>query len=185
MLIGSWATRPRPGHRQLAGERPRAEQHRPRHPRPRCRAARRRRARRCRCSIVGRDDHRPAGHHQHHALDGLRAHRVHGGRVRVGELHRLRRPRDGCCHPGRRPTAGRRRRRSPRSTASRRPPRHRRRSCGTGAEASWLKVTSAALVLDAVEDRLCRGSTLVEPPCQVRVQPPAWLPMLSALLPAT
>ena len=29
------------------------------------------------------------------------------------------------------------------------------------------------------------GMTLVEPPCQVRVQPPAWLPMLSALLPAT
>ena len=29
------------------------------------------------------------------------------------------------------------------------------------------------------------GITLVEPPCQVSVQPPAWLPMLSALLPAT
>ena len=27
------------------------------------------------------------------------------------------------------------------------------------------------------------GITLVEPPCQVIVQPPAWLPMLSALLP--
>ena len=29
------------------------------------------------------------------------------------------------------------------------------------------------------------GMTLVDPPCQVSVQPPAWLPMLSALLPAT
>ena len=29
------------------------------------------------------------------------------------------------------------------------------------------------------------GITFVEPPCQVSVQPPAWLPMLSAFEPAT
>ena len=32
---------------------------------------------------------------------------------------------------------------------------------------------------------VCPGIWVVDPPCQVRVQPPAWLPMLSALLPAT
>jgi hypothetical protein len=29
------------------------------------------------------------------------------------------------------------------------------------------------------------GIFVVEPPCQVSVQPPAWFPMLFALLPAT
>jgi hypothetical protein len=55
----------------------------------------------------------------------------------------------------------------------------------TGADASALNVTSP-LEFSRIPSRMVvPGITLVEPPCQVSVQPPAWLPMLSALLPAT
>ena len=59
-------------------------------------------------------------------------------------------------------------------------------SCGIGAEASSLNVTLLRAVAASMPWRIVvPGITLVEPPCQVSVQPPAWLPMLSALLPAT
>src|SRR6476659_9506461 len=43
---------------------------------------------------------------------------------------------------------------------------------GTGADASWLNVTLSCS--DLMPCRIvCPGITLVEPPCQVSVQPPA------------
>jgi hypothetical protein len=57
----------------------------------------------------------------------------------------------------------------------------------TGVEPSALCVTrprapTAARMASRI---VVPGITFVEPPCHVSVQPPAWLPMLSALLPAT
>ena len=56
---------------------------------------------------------------------------------------------------------------------------------GTGADASGLNVTSPRVALRIPSRIVSPGMTFFEPPCQVSVQPPAWLPMLLALLPVT
>jgi hypothetical protein len=57
--------------------------------------------------------------------------------------------------------------------------------CGTGADAVSLNVTSPREA-DRIPSRIVSpGIWWFELPCHVIVQPPAWLPMLSALLPAT
>src|SRR6185437_3383935 len=59
-------------------------------------------------------------------------------------------------------------------------------SGGTGVEASALNVVVPPPLASRIPSRMVwPGITLVDPPCQVSVQPPAWLPMLSAFEPAT